>query len=109
VGANARKIIDAAKRRKISHLEALVAAGVDAAERRQIHGHVQRESVIRAMPPHAQADRRELTPCHVDAWRVTPRDGLCRDWQGLGLHWRAPHPPAQPVALKSAGGVVARR
>src|SRR5256885_7290144 len=43
---------------ELRHLEALVAAGIDAAEGRQVQGHVHGEAVIAAAAAHAHAEAR---------------------------------------------------
>src|SRR6202021_410460 len=55
----------AAELRELRHLQALVAAGIDAPEGFQVEGHVHGEAVIAAAPAHAHPDARELATLDV--------------------------------------------
>src|SRR5256886_13363042 len=57
---------------ELRHLEALVAAGIDAAEGRQVQGHVHGEAVIAAAAAHAHAVARELAPVDVHTGGAAP-------------------------------------
>src|SRR6202163_2365371 len=64
-----------AELRQLRHLQALVAAGIDAAEGFQIKGHVHGEAVIAAAPAHAHPDARELAAVDVHTGGAAPALG----------------------------------
>ena len=74
-GANARPVastrgVRLAERRELRHLQARIAAGIDALERLEVHVHVEREAVIAGAAADAQADARDLAAVDVHAGRV---------------------------------------
>src|SRR5699024_3771821 len=60
----------------LSNLEPGVTTRVDAAERLQVHGHVEGQSVKRAAAPHAQAQRADLGAVDVHAGSAIDASGL---------------------------------
>src|SRR3984893_16755921 len=64
-----------AERRQLRHLQALVAARIDAAEGFQVKGHVHGEAVIAAAPAHAHADARELAAVDIHTGGAAPALG----------------------------------
>src|SRR6476620_10124243 len=57
------------------HLQPGVAAGVDAAERLQVHVDVERQSMEAAATAHANAERRDLATVDIHARRAVPTAG----------------------------------
>src|ERR671912_106581 len=66
-GGHDRRVAGAAAVAHRRHPQALVAAGIDALERRQVHGHVEGQSVEGAAVAHPQAQRADLGIPDVDA------------------------------------------
>jgi hypothetical protein len=67
----------AAKLSQLRHLQALVAARIDALERLEIEVHIHGQTVITAVPPNPNTDAPELLTANVDSRRLAP--GFSRD------------------------------
>src|SRR5215469_5220640 len=68
-------VAGAAEGAYLGHLQAHVAARVDAREGFEIHGHVEGDAVIGASAAHANADGADFARVHVDAGGIAPAAG----------------------------------
>jgi len=72
--------------RKIDRLQGAIAAGVDALEGLQIHGHIEREAVVCAVPAHLDAQRGDLAQAgEVGIGRGRTRLALLRPLRQHGM------------------------
>src|SRR5690606_31971569 len=70
VAAEKRRVVERADVRELRDLEPRITAGIDPVERLEIERDVDRNPMVGAVAPHAQADRGELLPPDVHARRV---------------------------------------